>query len=205
MMDELFMDTRSEMVIFCVPNWIQDWAVNALQPATTGKEKLIAFENLLKVCKTGCNFLEGLNILNRVIGDSDMAEHRLRLLFLAGKMSERLYRFDAAIGYYCQSLACVIRPEELHSTIWSNLGFCWLYKRAFKTAEQCCRHAIMLDPRSWEAWKNLGVSLENQRLIQEAFIAYFKAVLLSRVGVLPVKHLIRLSQRHPGIVPNVIL
>jgi hypothetical protein len=47
------------------------------------------------------------------------------------------------------------------------------------------------------------VSFEHQQLIKGAFFAYFKAVFLSRGRMVPVMHLTRLSQRHPGIVPDV--
>ena len=70
-------------------------------------------------------------------------------------------------------------------------------------AGEWSRWAIKLGPGSWEAWKNLGVSLEHQNQIEEAFLAYFKAVFLSRGRVVPVMHLTRLSQRYPGVVPDV--
>ncbi len=60
-----------------------------------------------------------------------------------------------------------------------------------------------LGPHSWEAWKNLGVSLEHQNQIEGAFLAYFKAVILSRGQAVPVMHLTRLSQRYPRAVPDV--
>jgi tetratricopeptide (TPR) repeat protein len=116
---------------------------------------------------------------------------------------ERLYDFDAAIGYYSRNLACATRLEDLHPAILSNLGFCFLYKQDFNSAEQCCCQAIKFGPRSWEAWKNLGVSFEHQRLIKGAFFAYSKAVFLSRGQVVPVMHLTRLRLRHPSIVPDV--
>jgi hypothetical protein len=38
-------------------------------------------------------FWEGINAIDRVIGDPDMAVHRSRLLFLAGELSVRLYEY----------------------------------------------------------------------------------------------------------------
>lgn len=203
MKEELYMGTLRESVIYCVPAGLHDWAVNALRVAEDGEEKMAALSTLLKVCAAEGNFLEGLNAVDRLISEREMSPYRSRLLFQAGEMSVGLYDFDAAIGYYCRSLACVIRPEDLHPEILGHLGFCWLYKQDFGTAEQCCRQAIQLAPCSWEAWKNLGASLEHQHQIDEAFLAYFKAVLLSRGRAVPVMHLTRLGQRHPGKVPDV--
>lgn len=199
----MFMDELRESVTFCVPVGIHDVAVKALRTSQSGEEKMSALETLLKVCTVDGNYLEGLNTIDRLISDPAMTAHRSRLLFQAGEMSSGLYDFDAAISYYCRSLACASRPEDLHPAILTNLGFCWLYKRDFKTAEMCCRQAIQFSPHSWEAWKNLGVSLEHQSQIAGAFAAYFKAVFLSRGRVVPVNHLVRISQRHPSVLPDV--
>lgn len=203
MKEELYMETLQESVIYCVPVGIHDWAVKALKTAAVGEEKMAALATLLKVCRTEGNFLEGLNTVDSLISDPAMSSYRSQLLFQAGEMSAGLRDFNAAIGYYCRSLACASRPEDLHPAILTNLGFGWLYKQDFKTAEQCCRQAIQFGPHSWEAWKNLGVSLEHQNQIDGAFLAYLKAVVLSRGRVVPVMHLTRLSQRHPGKVPDV--
>lgn len=203
MIEELYMDALRESVVYCVPAGIHDWAVKTLKAAVSGEEKMAALLTLLKVCAVEGNFLEGLNALDRLISDPAMAGNRSRLLFHAGEMSVGLYDFDAAIVYYCRSLACAIRPEDLHPEILSHLGFCWLYKQDFKTAEQCCRQAIQFGPYSWGMWKNLGVSLEHQGRIEEAFLAYLKAVVLSRGRAISVMHLTRLGQRHPGKVPDV--
>lgn len=203
MIEELYMDALRQGVIYCVPAGIHDWAVNALKVAASGEEKMSALSTLLKVCTVEGNFLEGLNAVDQLISEPAMSEYRSHLLFQAGEMSVGLCDFNAAIGYYCRSLACAIRPEDLHPVILSRLGFCWLYKQDFKTAEECCRQAIQFGPHSWDAWKNLGVSLEHQGRIEEAFLAYLKAVVLSRGRAVPVLHLTRLSQRHSGKVPDV--
>ena len=203
MRDELYMDTLRDSVTYCIPAGLHDWAVNALRCATTGEEKMVALETLLKVCVAEGVFWEGINVIDRVIGNPDMAEHRSRLLLLAGEMSAGLYEYDKATGYYARSLACPIRTKDQHIATVAKLGFCNLYRQDFKGAEEWSRWAIKLGPHSWEAWKNLGVSLEHQDQIEGAFLAYFKAVALSRGRVVPVMHLTRLSHRHPGVVPDV--
>ena len=197
------MDALRDSVTYCIPAGLHDWAVNALRCATTGEAKMIALEALLKVCAAEGVFWEGINAIDRVIGDSDMAEHRSRLLFWAGEMSAGLYEYDRATGYYARSLACAIRTKDQHIATVVKLGFCSLYRQDFKQAEEWSRWAIKLGSHSWEVWKNLGVSLEHQDQMDGAFLAYFKAVSLSRGRVVPVMHLTRLSQRHPSVVPDV--
>jgi tetratricopeptide (TPR) repeat protein len=203
MKEELYIDALRESVTYCIPAGLHEWSVNALLRAMTGEEKIRVLETLLKVCNAEGCFGEGINVIDRVISDPDIAEHRSRLLFLAGQMSEGLYEYDKATGYYARSLACPIRTKDQHIATVNKLGFCDLYRQDFKGAEEWSRWAIKLGPHSWEAWKNLGVSLEHQGQIEEAFLAYYKAVSLSRGRAVPVMHLIRLSQRHPGVVPDV--
>jgi len=203
MIEELFIKDLRESITYNIANGAQERARQALNSARTAEEKIIALAAFIKVCVAENNLVEGFNITERLLNEPMMIFHRSQLLFWLGDLCERLYDFDPAIGYYCRSLTCALKPDDLHQAIWSNLGFCWLYKQDFKTTEQCCRRAIDLAPKKWEAWKNLGVSLEHQERIKEAFLAYFKAVALSRGRAVPIMHFTRLSQRHPGIVPDV--
>ena len=154
MKEELYMDAMRDSVIYCIPAGLHDWAVNALRCATTGEMKMSALEALVKVCGAEGGFWEAINAIDRVIGDSDMAEHRSRLLFLAGEMSAGLYEYDKATGYYARSLACPIRTKDQHIATVIKLGFCSLYRQDFSQAEEWCRWAIKLGSHSWEAWKN---------------------------------------------------
>lgn len=203
MLEELFVAELRGGITYYIAKGAQERAKQALRSAKTADTRMTALSAFVKACIPENNLLEAGAITEDLLKDPQMIFHRSRLLFCLGDLSERLYEFDTAISYYCRSLACGSRPEELHHVLWSNLGFCWLYKQDFKTAEQCCRWAISINGQSWDAWKNLGVSLEHQQQIEEAFLAYFKAVLMSRGRAIPVMHLIRLSQRHPGVVPDV--
>lgn len=203
MKEELYIEALRESVTYCIPAGLHDWAANALRCATTAETKLAALETLIKVCAAEGCFWEGINAIDRVIGNPDMAEHRSRLLFLAGQMSEGLYEFDKATGYYARSLSCPVRTKAQQIAAVTQLGFCNLYRQDFHQAEEWSRWAIKLGPGSWEAWKNLGVSLEHQNQIEASFLANFKAVFLSRSRAVPVMHLARLSQRYPGVVPDV--
>ncbi|NTV28767.1 MAG: hypothetical protein HGA80_01655 [Candidatus Omnitrophica bacterium] len=203
MIKELFISDLREAITYYIAKGAQERAKQALHSAKTADDRIGALSAVLKVCIAENSLLEGHIITERLLNEPMMIFQRSRLLFWLGDLSERLYDFDRAIGYYCRSLACASRPDELHHAIWCNLGFCWLYKMDFRTAEQCCRRTVDLAPMEWEGWKNLGVSLEHQRLFREAFLAYFKAVHLSRGRAVPVMHMVRLSQRHPGIVPDV--
>lgn len=181
MLEELFVAELRCGITYYIARGAQERAKQALRSAKTADNRMSALTAFLKACIPENNLLEAIALTEDLLKDPQMIFHRSRLLFHLGVLSERLYEFDAAISYYCRSLACGSRPEELHDVLWSNLGFCWLYKQDFKTAEQCCRWAISINGQSWDAWKNLGVSLEHQQHIEEAFLAYFKGGMLKLV------------------------
>ncbi len=78
----------------------------------------------------------------------------------------------------------------------NNLGFCLLYLRKFREAEPCLRSATELQPKLYNAWKNLGISLEHQGKAEDAAKCYIQAINLSNAEGRSLKHLLRLISRH---------
>jgi len=56
-----------------------------------------------------------------------------------------------------------------------------------------------MDPLRYNAWKNLGVSLEFQKKYEEAAECYFRAICCSHGERRSVKHFLRLLERQPAI------
>ena len=59
--------------------------------------------------------------------------------------------------------------------------------------------AIDIQPEQYNAWKNLGVSLEHQEQYEEAAECYLKAVVCSEGEKRTIDHLFRLVERHPSL------
>jgi len=169
-----------------------------LAKAIEAKEKLTALSQLADVYLSQKNYLAAYFLIDDYIDVPIMVHHRAYLLFRKGQISEILFEFNDALISYCRALASPTMPENIHYYLWNNMGFCWLYKQEFKNAEHCCRRAIELNPRQWNAWKNLGVSLEHQGRLQEAFEAYTRAAQLSQGRGVALLHLWRFNQRHPS-------
>lgn len=139
-----------------------DWSKEALNKAESAKEKMDVLSRLLRVYFAQKNYLEIFFLLEKLLNEPLMANHKAYLLFQKGRVSECLYEFDDALIYYCRCLTCPIVPDEIYYDLWNNMGFCWLYKQDFKSAEICCRRAIELNPNRWEAWKNLRICLKHK-------------------------------------------
>ena len=133
-----------------------------------------------------------------VVNDQLMLNNKAYQLFQQGRICEFQYEFNDALDYYYQSIACTVIPMEIYCDLWSNMGFCWLYKKEFKSAEICCCRAIELNPKRWEVWKNLGVSLEHQGCLKESLKAFTQAVDLSNGNEIGILNLLRFDRRHGG-------
>ena len=74
--------------------------------------------------------------------------------------------------------------------------------RRFVAAEGFLRDAIEFDPGRYNAWKNLGVSLEHQGRHEEAAACYFEAVTKSGNERRSVLHFRRLVERESHLPEN---
>ena len=137
-----------------------------------------------------------------MINDPLLSNNKAYQLFQQGRICEFDYEFNDALDYYYQSIACTTIPDEIYYDLWNNMGFCWLYRHNFKSAGICCCRAIELDQKRWEAWKNLGVSLEHQGGLNDAVDAYTKAVKLSSGNEVTILHLQRFRKRNYGFSNN---
>lgn len=116
-----------------------------------------------------------------------------------GVYCERIRDFESAIVFYD---ACLVSyPEDQFIRYYSlnNLGFCLNFSRKFEEAENMLRVAIVIYPGKYNAWKNLGISLEWQGQYEEAAECYLKAYNLSKGEPRSHLHLKRLLDRHPTL------
>ena len=132
--------------------------------------------------------------------DPEMRHCRSYLLLKQGEISWLRGDFDAALSFYCRSLTIGRYHEHVAYFLWSHIAFCWLYKQQFVTAEWCSRKAIQINHERWQAWKNLGVSLEHQDKYADALQCYFKATYLANRKMIPILHLRRLIRRRHGFI-----
>jgi tetratricopeptide (TPR) repeat protein len=126
-------------------------------------------------------------------------EERAGMFYQQGCLYEKRQDYVAAVEAY-QAGATLPAGEQWRAYfLRNNLAFCLNFMRRFAEAERWCRDAIALEPALYNAWKNLGVSLEHQGRPLESALCYVCAI--SQSGGQEVRsrmHLRRLVQRFPS-------
>ena len=161
------------------------------------------------LCALEC-FGDAVEALEREARDPAMAEVKAWAIFLQGKVCEQAKEYQSAADYYVKALAepnlneldLFYRMANFSSIkyfLFNNAGFCFNYLREFEKAEYYCNHAISISPSAYNAWKNLGVSLEHQARYADAALCYLRAAHLSNGEARSTAHLSRLLGRHPEL------
>lgn len=195
MAEELFLEQLHYSVDCVISEGARMEAQRRLAKAITVKEKLAGLARMLAIYFAEKDYLSAFFAVDKFLDDPAMTKYRAYLLFQKGRASECLYEFDNALIYYCRGLASHVIPRKIYFSLWHGVSLCLLHKQDFKQAEFCCRKVLELDQSQWEAWKNLGVSLEHQERFEEAVDAYGKAIKLSEKNEVAILHLLRLVKR----------
>lgn len=116
-----------------------------------------------------------------------------------GSLSEKSRDYDSALIFYKASLGFTVSNPNLRYFRLNNLGFCLNFFRKFEAAEEFLRAAVAMTPEWYNAWKNLGVTLEHQQKYEEAADCYLEAIRLSRGEIRSVRHFQRLVERQPAL------
>lgn len=139
--------------------------------------------------------------------EQELGEDAGLVLLRQGGRSEKFQDFESATKFYEASLSCDIRNSRGRYFRLNNLAFCLNVMQRFDRAEEFLRAATSMDPLRYNAWKNLGVSLEFQGKHEEAAECYFRAICCSYGEGRSVKHFLRLLERQPALAekyPNMV-
>lgn len=120
-----------------------------------------------------------------------------------GQLLEQCRDYDSAIAQYGRAL--MLEPANNCSWyfIHNNMGCCLNHAERFEEAEQYCREAIQIDPHRYNAYINLGVSLEAQERYIEAARSFLDAMKANAVDLELVEHVEDLLEEHEEIACGV--
>ena len=194
MAEELFLERLHYSPACVISEGTRMEAQRRLAKAITVKEKFAGLARMLAIYFVEKDYLSAFFAVDKFLDDPAMTKYRAYLLFQKGRASEYLYEFDDALIYYCRGLASHVIPRKIYFALWHGVSLCLLYKQDFKQAELCCRKILELDQNQWEAWKNLGVSLEHQGFLSETLEAYKKAIKLGGGNKISILHLQRFDK-----------
>ena len=102
----------------------------------------------------------------------------MRTYLLLGITKEQQDDYSAALSYYKKGLKFYAQVKNQDSRtayfLHNNAGYCLNILDKHSEAEKLCRKALEINPSLPNAYKNLGISLEEQKRYKEAAEAYIK-------------------------------
>jgi tetratricopeptide (TPR) repeat protein len=141
-----------------------------------------------------------MEVINRIASLVQAPEPKAVCYLSMGQLAEGMGDFEAAVDYYSQAFRLEPDRTEIWYFINNNLGYALNQLGRNAEAEGYCRAAIKIDPKRYNAFKNLGVSQEGQGALAEAAASYIQAVRKEAVDSRALNHLERLLARHPQLL-----
>jgi len=109
------------------------------------------------------------------IGLSSDMEQRGECFLVLGIEFEKSDDYESAAELYQKGIECGPKESETRYFLHNNLGYCLNQLGRHAEAEGFCRAAIEIEPRRFNAYKNLGVALQGQGTYPEAAASFLQA------------------------------
>jgi tetratricopeptide (TPR) repeat protein len=122
---------------------------------------------------------------------------------MMGIAMEHTSDYSAALEAYSRALVLQQDFEDTWYFLNNNAAFCLNQLGRYGEAEKYCRIAIRIEPRRHNAYKNLGVSLQNQCLYAEAARNFIRAIKLCPTDRRALDHLKELINDHPEVIEEI--
>ena len=177
-------------------------AKDELNEAVTLDDKVAALNNIVSIYTYDERHEEALNLVEDYIKTDSSILFKIGLLLLQGRIAEQMCDYDIAIKCYQKALGYGRQSGFDYYFLYNNLGYSYNLKNDFNKAEKACSIAIEINPSRYNAWKNLGVSMECRGKYKDAVRCFIKAAELSNKEKRTMMHLHRLLSRRPEIREN---
>jgi tetratricopeptide (TPR) repeat protein len=130
----------------------------------------------------------------------DVEEKTMCFLKL-GQIREAVNDSPGALKCYLDGIALnpVSENKNVAYLLYNNSGACYNRCGMFSRAEKLIRKAININPNRYDAFENLGISLEGQGRLRSAAEAYSAAEKLAPSGSRAKVLLKQLREKNPGI------
>ena len=129
---------------------------------------------------------------------SDM-QASITYLFALGQIMGKMHDFENAVSYYQEASKLCNVITDISYWINNNLGFSLCMLKRFLEAEKYCRLAIAMNSGRFNAFKNLGLSLEGQGKLREAIDAYITAIKIDAKDIRAMNLFEIILDKHPEL------
>ena len=143
--------------------------------------------------------LKAATYMERLISVTEDSEKKAFCLLSLGQLMEQSGEYESAMDHYRRAM--MLEPSNSCSWyfIHNNMGCCLNHQERFEEAEKYCREAIRIDPARYNAYINLGVSLEAQEEFLEAAKSFLDALQSDAEDIELVSHVEELVEEHSEI------
>ena len=183
--DELYISPRKKMAYYLMPETKEHY-LEALKKKNPPEEEDRALQELIftyrfEAIQNDYKYGEGsadelIGILQNSAKRKTLRKKVATFLMIEGCYCEKLNDYEAALKFYQAGFSYEFHEKDARYYQYNNLAFCLNYLRRFEEAEKYLREAVQILPGQYNAWKNLGVSLEHLDQVEEAADCYVKAV-----------------------------
>jgi len=141
--------------------------------------------------------------MERLVRVTEDSEKKAFCLLSLGQLMEQCGEYETALGHYKQALLLEPGNECSWYFIHNNMGCCLNHLEEFEDAERYCRDAILIDPARYNAFINLGVSLEAQERFLEATQSFLSALQADAEDMELIVHIEELVDEHDEIADQI--
>lgn len=211
MYDELFIDPSKVDKEYWIPPKSKEHYINVLNSKAGSKKIKEALATVIECFRMEASIRSRGKLeppqcdeLIRIILEcgkkhSELLDELGALFLREGGRSEGFMDYESALKFYEKSLAFDIEDPKYRYFRLNNFGFCLNFLQRFESAEEFLRAATGMAPERYNAWKNLGVSLEHQGKCEEAAECYLKSIQCSGGEPRSFGHYRRLLERYPAL------
>lgn len=144
-----------------------------------------------------------MSYLERLLGMASNAEKKANCYLMLGQIMEQTGNFEEAIQFYKKALSLEPTDTNVWYLVNNNLEYCLNNFSKFEDAEPYCREAIKIDPGRYNAYKNLGISLQGMGKYREATRNLIKSVETNPLDNRAFSHLLELVNLHPEVATEI--
>jgi tetratricopeptide (TPR) repeat protein len=142
---------------------------------------------------------EAIKHADRLLALSTDPEETAACYLSLGQLMEQQRDFAAAVSFYAKAMSLEPIDRRVGYLVNNNLGYSLNQLDRYTEAEPYCRAAIRINPQRFNAYKNLGVSLQGQGRCVDAATNYLHAIEAAPTEPRAFRHLLELLKSQPNV------
>jgi tetratricopeptide (TPR) repeat protein len=158
---------------------------------------------LTKDCVDSGYFRAACKYIEKILPLVDDFGHKAECFLKMGQILERAEDYQAAEEAYSRAFELPCEQDTTWYFLNNNRAFCLIKTERCAEAVKFCRAAIRIEPKRYNAHKNLGLALQSLGRFKEAAKRFIRATKLHPEDARALAHLDDLYRNHREIVDEI--